>query len=298
MATVSKSKSFSSVDLLLIVVMLLWGLNYTVIKVGLEQVDPFAFNAIRFSLASAILIIISLAKKSRRPSGRMFMNLLALAIIGNVFYQIAFILGIDRSLAGIASLVIASQPVFVMILNLILRIESVDFRGWVGIVLSFVGILLLINIESFGGAMGSSTLSGDVLLVIATIFWSIYTVLAKPVLASVNTLDLTTYTIALGTVFLTVIAIPSLSKLNVGSISWDGWIAIVYTGVLLAFSYVIWNLGIKKIGSTRTSIYYNLTPVIAILFAWQILGEQLLPRQLFGGALVLVGVYLTRFSKR
>ncbi|HKM79068.1 MAG TPA: DMT family transporter [Candidatus Bathyarchaeia archaeon] len=298
MVTVSKSKSFSSVDLLLIVVMLLWGLNYTVIKVGLEQVDPFAFNAIRFSLASAILIIISLAKKSRRPSGRMFMNLLALAIIGNVFYQIAFILGIDRSLAGIASLVIASQPVFVMILNLILRIESVDFRGWVGIVLSFVGILLLINIESFGGAMGSSTLSGDVLLVIATIFWSIYTVLAKPVLASVNTLDLTTYTIALGTVFLTVIAIPSLSKLNVGSISWDGWIAIVYTGVLLAFSYVIWNLGIKKIGSTRTSIYYNLTPVIAILFAWQILGEQLLPRQLFGGALVLVGVYLTRFSKR
>src|SRR5208337_798546 len=218
MVTVSKSKSFSSVDLLLIVVMLLWGLNYTVIKVGLEQVDPFAFNAIRFSLASAILIIISLAKKSRRPSGRMFMNLLALAIIGNVFYQIAFILGIDRSLAGIASLVIASQPVFVMILNLILRIESVDFRGWVGIVLSFVGILLLINIESFGGAMGSSTLSGDVLLVIATIFWSIYTVLAKPVLASVNTLDLTTYTIALGTVFLTVIAIPSLSKLNVGSI--------------------------------------------------------------------------------
>jgi len=298
MANVSKSKSFSSVDLLLIVVMLFWGLNYTVIKVGLEQIDPFAFNAIRFSLASVILIITSLLKKSSRPNGRMFMNLLALAIIGNVFYQIAFILGIDRSLASIASLVIASQPVFVVILNLILKIDSVDFRGWIGIALSFTGILLLINIESLGGTMGSSTLLGDALLVIATIFWSIYTVLAKPILSSVNTLDLTTYTVALGTVFLTVIAIPSLSKLNLGSISWSSWIAIVYTGFILAFSYVIWNLGIKKIGSTRTSIYYNLTPVIAILFAWQILGEQLVPRQLFGGALVLVGVYLTRFSKR
>jgi len=228
----------------------------------------------------------------------MFVNLLALAIVGNVIYQIAFILGIDRGLASITSLIIASQPAFVLILNLVLKLGSVDLRGWIGIAFSFTGILLLISIESVGGTMTSSVLFGEVLLVIGTIFWATYTVLAKPVLSSVNTLDFTTYTVVLGAVFLNVMAIPSLSKLNVGSLSWSSWIAVVYTGGVLAFSYVIWNFGIKKIGSTRTSIYYSLAPVIAIIFAWQILGEQLLPSQLAGGALVLFGVYLTRFSKR
>jgi drug/metabolite transporter (DMT)-like permease len=181
-------------------------------------------------------------------------------------------------------------------MNKILGIENIHRRGWLGVASSFVGILLLINMESVTSE-GSSVIFGELLLIAATVFWSLYTVLSQPVLESVRPLDFTTYTFALGTPFLYLFSIRSFSTFEPNAISWLGWGSIVYSGVILAFSYIVWNLGIKKIGSTRTSVYDNLTPVVSVLFAWQFLGEQLLSRQLMGAVLVFLGVYLTRFSK-
>jgi len=290
-------KSISVVDALLLMVMVIWGVNFTVVKVSLREMDSLAFNSIRFSLASVILLILVFSTGVTRLDRRTVARLFAIGLIGNGLYQVLFILGISRTFAGVTSLILASTPIFVSILNALIGIERVGVRGWVGIGSSFLGILLMINIGSLVEPVGLPSILGDLLILAATACWAIYTVLSRPLLSSLSPLQFVAYTVALGTPFLVLVSIPSLVNQNFAAVSWLGWAGLIFSSTLaIGFAYVVWYSGVREIGSTRTAIYENLSPVVAVLFAWQVLGERLLPTQLLGAALVFLGIYLTRFS--
>lgn len=296
----ARMRSISPIDLLLLTVMTIWGVNFTVVKVALGEMNPLAFNSLRFSLASLVLLVLTLlvSKSSTRVDRKTFARLFLIGAIGNGIYQIVFIFGIYMTLAGIASLILASTPIFVTIFNIALGIERIGVRGWVGILSSFVGIFLMVNIQSFGAAVSSGALVGDLLILVGTVCWALYTVLSRPMLSSINPVQFVAYTVALGTPVLIAVSVPSLVSQDFHAVSWIGWASLAFSSTLaIAFAYTVWYSGVREIGSTRTAVYSNLTPLVAVLFAWQVLGEQLLQRQVLGAGLVFIGIYLTRFSR-
>ena len=289
--------SLSIIDILLVFVVVIWGVNFTLVKIALLEMNPLAFNCLRAIIASVFLIILSLLKKNSRPNRRMFLQLLAIGLIGNGIYQVLFILGISRTAAGVTALILAATPIFVMIIDSSLQVEKVGHQEWIGVILSFVGIALMIHIESLS-SVGNTALAGDLFIVAGTVCWASYIAMSRPVLSSISPLQFVTYTVILGSPIVILASLPVLQSLDFYTITWENWVIVGYSAIFsIAVAYVLWYSSVQRIGTARTAIYQNLVPLIAVVVAWQILGEQLLARQFFGGVLIFLGVYLTRFSK-
>ena len=225
------------------------------------------------------------------------MPIILLGIVGHTLYQVFFIIGMARTTPANASLVMATAPIFVVIYGAILGIERANRLMWVGIVLSFLGLILLI-----GGAGGVSldlqTILGDLLVLVAAMLWAAYTTGSKPLLARYTPLKLTTLSMVAGAVPLVIICIPQMRAQDWSSVGPGAWMGVFYSAVFsVVLAYLAWYTSVQRVGSARTAVYSNLTPVVAILVAWGALGETLAPVQIAGALVVLTGVMITRRGK-
>ena len=292
----SSKTRFSTIDVMLIGVSFVWGINFSVVKTALADFFPLSFNSIRFSLASLfILMLLWVLERDlsfrREDMGR----LVLLGLIGNTTYQLLYIHGIARTTASNSSLILATTPIFVALLSSALKVERVERKVWQSVVLSFTGILLIT--QGVGGTLITKNQSwiGDLLILTGTICWSIYTVLSKPLLQRYSPLKLTTLTMVFGTLPLVLVSIPSMKEQNWSSVSSQGWLSLAYSFCFaVAIGYVLWYTGVSRIGSARTSLYSNLTPVIAVAVAWLFLSETMTLLQVLGAVLVLTSLYLAR----
>lgn len=291
-----------STDLLMLLAVVMWGINFTAVKVALETMAPLAFNAGRFSLATAVTfgILAYQARASghgellRVPPRRDLVAIALISLVGNTIYQLFFINGIARTSPGNASLIMASSPIWIVILGFLLRIERINRLMFAGILLSFAGIVLLVT----GGGnvkIDSANVLGDALILGCAILWAIYTVASKPLLARYTPLRMTAWSMLAGTIPLVLFAVPEFRQQDWSAVAPVAWIGMIYSGgISVAIGYAIWHASVQRVGNARTAIYNNLTPVVAILFAWLTLGTAPAAIQLLGGAIVLVGLMVTR----
>jgi len=284
----------SVIDLMLIGLSFIWGINFSVVKSALTDLAPLSFNSLRFGLASLFLIAF-LWIRERNLSVRKedIGRLILLGVIGNTVYQFLFINGISRTTAGNSSLILATMPIFVAVLSWILRVEKVQRRVWYGVLLSFIGIVLISLGAGKPLSMSSQSLIGDFLVLIGTICWSTYTVLSKPLLQRYSPLKLTTLTVAIGTSLLVLVSIPSLKEQNWSSVSLQAWLSLAYSFCFaIAIGYVVWYTGVSRIGGARTALYEGLITVIAVVTAWLSLSEGMTQLQILGMVLVFISLYL------
>jgi drug/metabolite transporter (DMT)-like permease len=130
---------------------------------------------------------------------------------------------------------------------------------------------------------------------LAVLCWAGYTVGLRRVPQGVSPLRVTTITTIAGTPGLVLVGLPGVSRLEWGAVSVTAWLAVAYASVLsLVVAYLLWNRSVKAIGGTRTAIYMCLTPVVAVLGAWLLLGERPHPLQGIGAFFIITGVLLTR----
>lgn len=281
-------------------VVLIWAANFSVIKAALAAFEPSAFNALRFPLASATLLAF-MAARGRWPrfEARDRWAILGLGILGHVAYQPLFIGGLDRTLVGNSSLILATSPVFVGLFSVAAKHERFEARAWIGIGLSFAGIGLV----TWGGAravgFGTSTIDGDLITLAAAVVWAAYTVASAPYVRRYGALSVTAVTMWIGTVGLVAIGIPDLAETAWSAVPAAAWAGVAYAGALgVGVAYLLWYTSVKEIGSTRTAIFANLVPVGAILIAWATLGERPTWPQWAGAAAILGGVTLARRRRR
>jgi drug/metabolite transporter (DMT)-like permease len=286
----------SPIDLLLLGVVLVWGINFSVVKASLAEISPLAFNGLRFLLASSTMLILTRAVEGDlhiQPGD--WSRLALVGLIGHTTYQLFFIIGLDHTQAGHSSLMLGLTPVFVALIGLALGIERVGVRVWSGICLSFAGIVLITSGSNDGIHLGEPTLLGDLLTIAATFCWASYTVLAKPLLGRYSPIKFTALTMALGVVPLLIVSVPSLIAQDWGRVTAAGWLGLLYSfSLAIVGAYTVWYASVQRVGSARTAIFSNLTPVIGLTAAWLMLGETLAPVQLIGAAVVVLGISLAR----
>jgi drug/metabolite transporter (DMT)-like permease len=282
------------VHLAMLALVVVWGFNFALVKATFDELPPLVFNGLRFALASTLLF---LATRSREPaaSGRVeWRKLFVLGLIGNSAYQLFFILGLARTTAGNSSIILAATPIFIALLGAVLRIEQPTRRTWAGILLAFVGILLLVGGKD-GISLSSRIVAGDILIILCTLCWSVYTVFSRPLLNELSPLRLTAITMALGTPALILAALPQMIRLDWMEVTWRSWVALAFSATFaVALGYVVWYTSVQIVGNTRTAVYSNLIPVVALVSAWLLLGETISAIQGTGAAIVLAGVSLAR----
>jgi len=287
---------FHAVDLLLVVMSLIWGVNFSAVKGALSDFSPLSFNAIRFGTASLILLSLLWIRERRLTINRKDVGyFVMLAIVGNTIYQLFFINGIALTTAINSALILATTPIFIILFGALLGVEKINSQVVQGVILSFTGVIMIILGSGKPLTIADQSFIGSLLIIANPICWSIYTVLSKPMLKEYSPLKLTTITMAIGAVPLMLVSIPSLGTENWAAISANAWLGLAYSAVFaIAIGYTLWYIGVSRIGSSRTALYDNLVTVFAVAAAWILLSEGMTVVQIAGAVLVFVSLYVAR----
>lgn len=281
-------------DASLVLVAIIWGVNFSIVKYGTTIIDPLAYNGVRVMLAGLLLFAIAIGSRIRFPPLREVLVLLALGVLGNGVYQWFFIEGVARTRASDAGLVIAASPAFIAVVGRMLGVERVSGRGATGILISIGGIAFVV-LGTTNATAGDASIWGDLLVLTGSLCWAFYTVLLKPYADHLSGLHVSAFTMLGGAIPLFFVALPHISATPWATLPLNGWLAIVYSGLLaLVVAYLFWYRGVRVIGPTRTAMYSNLQPVVAVLMAWWMLGETPTWWQGVGTACIVGGLLLTR----
>jgi drug/metabolite transporter (DMT)-like permease len=293
---------FGLTDISLVLMALIWGVNFSVVKWGAATIAPLSYNAVRVALAALSLVLVAQLWSWRAgpvasgwPSTRDALALVGLGTLGNGLYQIFFIEGLARTRASDAALVIASTPAFIALLGRMRGTERIAPRAVAGITLSILGIALVVLGSSHAGAAKQASLAGDLLILAGCVCWAVFTILLQPYTHRVSGLHLSALTMAGGLIPLAVVALPSLAATTWTRVPLSAWGAIAYSGFgALVLAYLFWYRGVRVLGPTRTAMYSNLQPVFAVIVAWLSLGETPTSWQGAGAAAIITGLLLTR----
>jgi drug/metabolite transporter (DMT)-like permease len=277
-------------------VALIWGLNFSITKGAFDRFPPFAFTAVRFTIAAAVLIPLMRRLEGPQALPRpALIRLILLGILGNTLYQLGFIAGLDRTTASNSALIIASMPSIVALVAAALGLEPVRPRVLTGVLVASAGVVLVI--AASGEGIGRGSLTGDLLTLGAVLCWAAYTLGLRKVPDGISALRITAVTTVAGTPGLVLAGVPELLAMDWGDVGLAGWMALAYATIFsLLVAYILWNRSVQTVGPSRTVIYMCLTPLFAVVGAAFILGERPRPLQAAGAALILAGVIVTRWT--
>ena len=286
-------------DLGLLLMAAIWGVNFSVLKVILRDLDPLALNALRFPLASlALWTLVRRLPGASRPEPADVVRVLVLGVLGNIAYQLCFIFGLNWTLAGNASLLLATTPIWTVVLSSAVGHERPGKWVFIGIIGTFAGMFLVIKGRGDALDFGNSSVRGDILMVMSAILWSIYTVGGRKLVREYGALRMTAWTLWAGTPFLVLLGVPALLGTDFGAVSTGAWLGVLYSGVMaIAIAYLLWYRGVQRLGNSRTAVYSNLVPVAALITAWVWLGEVPSGPQAAGAAVILAGLSVARLSQ-
>jgi drug/metabolite transporter (DMT)-like permease len=300
------------VDALLVLMVLIWGVNYSVIKHAFAEIPPQPFNALRVLIASTVFLIAMWVTARRanttpglvsttlyrhqRVTAADWRRLIWLGFVGHFIYQFCFVGGVDKTSVDNAALIIGVTPVAVAVMSAALGRERIGRLHWLGAAVSAFGIYFVVgNDLSFGG----TTLQGDLMVMTSVACWSIYTTGASTLIARHSPLFVTGTTMVIGGIPYALVVMPQVLRVDWARVSDWTLVSLVLSALFaLCLAYLIWYTAIQKIGPARTSMYSNLVPIAAMSVAAVWLGETITGRKLIGATAVLVGVLLTRLGKR
>lgn len=297
-STAAARRSVTLTELGLLLMALIWGLNFAVLKYGTSVLEPIAYNAIRMSVGTVVLLGLAMFI-SRAPAPRDIGMLMLWGVLGHGVYQGLFINGLARTRAGTAALVVAASPAVIAIVGRAYGVERITPRAVAGIALSFVGIGIVVlgSAQTEGGA-GSHHVTGDLLILASVVAWAFYTTFMRPYTKRIEGVQIAGWTLLGGTLPILVVAAPALLRTDFAAITPLTWSAVLYSGIgAIGLAYLFWYRGVRVIGSTRTAMFAQLQPAIALIAAWPLLGERPTLWQIAGSAGVMSGLLLTRSER-
>ena len=288
--------ALNRLDGLLVLLVLIWSSNFSIVKIAILEIPAVAFNALRILTACVVLLGVSRYRGESATARSDWPRFLVLGFLGHFCYQLVFVTGLERTTVTNSSLILGCMPIAVLALNAVSKHqEPIGWKQWTGIILAIIGVFFVVG---QGAIANRNTLIGDGLPFVGLWAWAIYTSGSRPLLTLYSPYQVSAYATLVGAVLFTLIALPSLITLDWLSVSPITWLLTVASGVLaLSVSHIIWYTGVQKLGSARTSVYSNLVPVVAMAIAAIWIGEPLEPARLAGAGVVVTGLLLTRIDR-
>ncbi len=285
--------------LLLVLATFFWGISPAFMKVSLQEMGAFSFNAWRLLIAlftSGLLLLIS--GTWRRVDKKDWKAFIIIGLFGFFIFQLCFPTGVKYTSVSISAIIMATLPVSVMLINLLSKSESVTFRTITGIVFSIAGIIVIVAGTNSGISLKGTYTKGVILLIVAEMGYAVYTVKSKSLVNRYSLYQIMFIVILFSFIPFVIITGKQMLTFPVHSISPIAWTGIVFTGIFgLCIGNIFWYRGIQHLGSTKTSIYANLPPVFGILSGYIFLDETLTALQIVGGMIIMAGVILVNRKK-
>jgi len=278
-----------------------WGGTFVAARYAVGEAPPFFAASCRFIVASIVLVSLT-AWYARRdklsfpvPQNlRQLAGLFSLGLTGVFLYNAIFFTGLKLTTATNGALIVSINPMLTAVLSSLWLREKVSLTQAAGLLLSLLGVAIVIAKGSLGVIANLSFNRGDLIMLGAPLCWAIYSMLGKKLLSTFTPLAATAYASVFGALLLTPAAFLEHAAIGgaLPGFSWLGWLAILQLALLgTVVGFVWWYQGVQQIGTARAAAFVNLVPLFGALQAALFLGERLIAAQLFGGLLVILGVY-------
>lgn len=272
----------------------LWAGNYVVGEQAVKTVDPIDLTAMRWTLSVVPLLVLAqlIEKPDWRAALRQWPLLLVLGLIGMAGYNLSLYEALRHTTAVSASLINSVNPALITLAAAVVLREAVGWRGVLGMLLGFAGVVLVISKGSLDALLSLDFNVGDLLMLVAIVAWTIYTVLqhrAKVPPVTATAIQATgSALVMLPLAAVTGFTLPQ----SAGAVA-----SVLFIGLVVsAASYVLWNLGVGALPKSLSGVFLNLITVFTVV-ASIALGTTIGLPEIVGGVVVLAGVVLTTLDR-
>jgi drug/metabolite transporter (DMT)-like permease len=275
----------------LILVAIMWGGTFIATKMVSHVFGSFTGASYRYLVALLFMVPILLVKdpKAFKVTKKQLFQLSLLGATGIFAYSFFFFTGLRMVKASHGALIVALNPVLVMLISSSIGKERISRIKIIGLILSITGTAIVI---ARGDLLDLFTMFtwGDAFMLGCPISWALYTYFAKDALKFATPLQASTWAIVIGLVLI-LFFVPFETYPT--KVDWTIWLAIVYLGICGSVLGFVWYYeGIKEIGPVKTSVFNNLIPIFAVMFSVVLLDETIHAYMWYGSALVISGVYI------
>jgi len=276
---------------------LLMGSSYPFAKDVLAVMSPLLYSASRYLVAA--LFLFAMMVLMRRPMAlprRDWVPMILLSIVGVTLFQACWGLAMARSAPSVGSIVMTTTTTFSAILAWLAG-RRLPGLGWVGIVVAFAGVVLVVNNSLTAVTLSLGSLDGTLLWVVAAFAWALYVDRGAPYSLRLGALPVMAWTTLIGSSILLPVALlfDSLDEfVRLDSRLLGFWL---YTAVFpVGVAFLGLTAGLERLGVSRVMVYMYLIPVAGVGLSAAFFGDPLTAARVIGGLIVLLGVILTRLA--
>lgn len=271
---------------------ILWGASFIATKIALKELQPLVIILIRQLLGISLLVFIALKqKRSFKVSLKDQLGILILALIASIHLGIQ-VTGLQFTTATNTGWIIGITPVFMGILGLIFFKERISLIQSIGIIISFVGLLLLV---SKGNLMTIDFISnkGDFLVLGSAFTWSIYSLVGKKVTINYSPLMTILFLFVTMSILIAPFTINDTNINAVLNLSLESWLAIFFLGFFCSgIAYVLWAQAMNEMKASQVGAFLYIEPFVTVFAARFILNEQITLLTILSGLIIIGGIVL------
>jgi drug/metabolite transporter (DMT)-like permease len=271
----------------------LGALTFPIAKYGLAIIEPFTFAFYRYVLSALVLLGVTRLRSRTPPIEKKdYWKIIGLGFLIIPFNQTAYLYGQKLTGAGHGALLFATVPIWIFLGGLLYLKEKFVPRRALGVVLGLIGVTVIMTSSAI--ELGSEYLLGDMIILIAVLAWSTFTILGRPLVLKYGAFRVTAYALASGSAMYFPFGLYRAVIFDYNDTTLGAWLTVVYAalGVSVA-AYVLWYWLLKYMEATKIAVFHNLQPVVASGVAFIFLNEPIGWSFIVGGIVVLTGVIIT-----
>lgn len=278
-----------------LIAVIVWGASFIATKVALREVSPITVVWLRFTMGVVVLGAAVLARRQWERVGRRDLASFAgLGFLGITFHQWLQSNGLVTARATTTAWIVATIPVFIVLLGRFFLKEKLGWLRNAGIALAALGVLLVV---SRGDprllASGRFGTKGDFLILISAVNWAVFSVLSRSALGRHPASRMMFYVNASACVFNTLFFLAGPGPAELLRMTPFTWAVVVFLGLVCSgLAYIFWFDALKALPASQAGVFLYIEPLVAMGVAAVVLGEAVTVPSLAGGAIILLGVWL------
>lgn len=278
----------------LILIQVLFGLNFPISKIIVTQVDPIFWSAMRFLLAGLGMLILSLVFRRKHPVVKkdFLKNAVILSVFGLGLGQGLFLIGLKHTTSINTAIMTTCIPIFTLVIVILRKQEELSKSKLAGLILAFFGVVFIRDLTNF--EVSGSTAIGDGLVLLGTLCFAIYLSFGKKFFQRYDNMWSTTWMFFISGFILLLLSLSEVSSFSKLQLTNEVFYSAIYSiiGATL-LTYLLNNWTLKKLPAGNVAVFIYLQPIVAGIFAYFYLGEIITLRMVLCSLLIFLGLILT-----
>ena len=276
------------------VAVVFWGISFVATKAALREISPVTLIFSRFAIGAIVLLLIV----RELPPRREWRALAIMGFIGVFVHQMLQAYALTMTTAMNTGWLIGVTPIWSAVLAAIFLRERFGLWKVVGLAGGFAGVLLVVTRGDFSASVfGRPSTLGDLLILISTINWAVYTVIAGDTIRRLGPRRATSGAMLIGALMLTPFFVARRGWNEIPNLTTTGWSALLFLAIgCSALGYLFWLGALERVEVSRVAALLYAEPLVTFIAAVLLLGERVNTITVIGGALVLASVLLTQYA--